>query len=57
VIKLLDLEFGIGIGELSAFHATVVKKVDTEKISYGRARDIFGSYLFNSRNGSNFGAP
>jgi hypothetical protein len=31
------VRFGIGIGELSAFHAAVVKKVDAEKISYNRA--------------------
>jgi len=31
------VRFGIGIGELIAFHAAVAKKVDTEKISYSRA--------------------
>jgi hypothetical protein len=31
------VRFGIGIGELSMFHAAVVKKVDIKKISYSRA--------------------
>jgi hypothetical protein len=66
------VRFRIGIGELLAFHAAVVKKLILKvilqqgricfdgrncgaRLENARGTRNFGSYLFDSRNGSNFG--
>jgi len=46
------VRFGIGIGELLAFHAAVMKKVDMENISndcvlmFKKFRGVYGSDFF-----------